>query len=167
MIRSETLKAKGIEEAKRLFWIFGYFWILLGLFALHKSIILNEPHPFYHQGFALVNALVLAKIVYLGEAVHLADNLKYKPLIYPTLYKSAIFACALIVSHLLEEIIIKAWHGELRLGTLASLDTLNLQEALAFGLIIFIALIPYFALTEIGKRLGHATLFEEFFVRRG
>lgn len=165
MIISNQFKEKVVAEAKRLFWIFGYFWILLSLFALHKSIILNEPDPFYHQGFALINALILAKIVYLGEAINLANNLKHKPLIYPTIYKAAIFSCALIASHLLEEVIIRSWHGETIFGPLAAAGSLILQEALAFGLVIFIALIPYFALSEIAERVGGAQLFEAFFVR--
>ena len=36
----------GITEAKKLLWIFGYLWILLGLFAIHKSLVLNEPIHF-------------------------------------------------------------------------------------------------------------------------
>lgn len=37
------LKEKGLTEAKKLLWIFAYLWVLLGLFALHKSIVLGEP----------------------------------------------------------------------------------------------------------------------------
>jgi hypothetical protein len=51
---SETLnrvKQRGLEEGKRFFWIFLYLWALLGLFSVHKSLVLNEQHLFYHQGF--------------------------------------------------------------------------------------------------------------------
>src|SRR3974390_285553 len=106
------LKEKGATEARRLFWIFLYLWILLGLFAIHKSIILNEPDLFYHQGFAIINALVLAKIVFIAEALHVADNLKQKPLIYPIVYKSAVFSLLLIVFHVVEEVLVGKWHGK-------------------------------------------------------
>jgi hypothetical protein len=96
-------KQKGVREARRVLWIFAYLWVLLGLFALHKSIVLNEPDPFYHQGFAVINALVLAKIVYIAEAFNVADNLKSRPLIYPILYRSAMFSLILILFHLIEE----------------------------------------------------------------
>jgi len=43
------IKEKGVEEGKKLLWIFLYLWVLLGLFAVHKSIVLNEENLFYHQ----------------------------------------------------------------------------------------------------------------------
>ena len=73
----KSLRERGISEARRLFWIFAYLWVLLGLFALHKSIVLNEPDLFYHQGFAVINALVLAKIMFVAEALQVADDLKH------------------------------------------------------------------------------------------
>jgi hypothetical protein len=36
-----SLKEKGLTEARKLFWIFAYLWVLLGLFAVHKSIVLK------------------------------------------------------------------------------------------------------------------------------
>jgi hypothetical protein len=85
------LKEKGVTEVRKLFWIFAYLWVLLGLFALHRSIVLNEPDPFYHQGFAVIDALVLAKIIFFAEALHVADNLRNRPLIYPIMYKLPCF----------------------------------------------------------------------------
>ena len=67
--------------------------MLLSLFALHRSIILNEPSLSLGQGFAIVNALVLAKFMLLGEDFNLADNLKSKPIIYPVVFKLGCVRC--------------------------------------------------------------------------
>jgi len=32
---------KVLDEAKQLFWIFIYFWILFGVFAVFRSLVLN------------------------------------------------------------------------------------------------------------------------------
>ena len=77
----DRLKERVIPEAKKLLWIVAYLWVLLSLFALHKSIILGEP-SFYHQGFAIINAFVLAKIIFVAEDFHVAEKLKDRPLIY-------------------------------------------------------------------------------------
>ena len=109
MKKSEQPKHLGekvVTEAKTLFWIFAYLWVLLGLFALHKSIVLGEP-SFYHQGFAIINAFVLAKIVFLAEEFHVAEELKERPLIYPIAYRSAAFALILLVFHEISP----AWRG--------------------------------------------------------
>jgi hypothetical protein len=160
------LKEKGVTEAKRLFWIFAYLWVLLGLFALHKSIILNETHPFYHQGFAIINALVLAKIMFVAEALHVADDLKGKPLIYPILYKSAVFSLILVAFHLLEEVLEGMWHGKSVADSITALGGGSLQGILVIGVIMFVVLMPFFALREVGRDIGDDKLFEQFFVRR-
>jgi hypothetical protein len=160
------LKEKSVIEARRLFWIFAYLWVLLGLFALHKSIVLNEPDPFYHQGFAVINALVLAKIMFVAEAFHVADDLKHKPLIYPILYKSAVFSLILMSFHLLEEVLAGMWHGKTVTESITALGGGSLMGILVVGVIMFVVLMPFFALREIGRDIGDDKLFEQFFVRR-
>jgi hypothetical protein len=71
---------RSFAEGRTLLWIFLYLWILLGLFAAYKSIVLNEPNLFYHQGFAFIHALLLAKIMLVAEMLRIADNLGHKPL---------------------------------------------------------------------------------------
>lgn len=158
-------KERGITEAKRLLWIFAYLWILLGLFAVHKSIILNEPDPFYNQGFAIINALVLAKVMFIAEAFNVADDLKRKPLIYPIVYKSAVFALILISVHALEEFLRGLWYGHSTAESINALRT-EIMQLIVFGLIMFIVLMPFFALREIARDVGDDKLFEQFFLRR-
>ena len=163
--RFNHLKEKGVIEARKLFWLFAYLWVLLGLFALHKSIVLNEP-AFYHQGFAAINALVLAKIIFVAEAFHVADDLKHKPLIYPIVYKSAVFSLILISFHLLEEVLAGMWHGKAITESVTALSGGSLEEILIIGVIMFFVLMPFFALREVGRDIGDDKLFEQFFVRR-
>jgi hypothetical protein len=159
-------KERGITEARRFFWIFAYLWILLGLFALLRAIVSNEQDLFFHQGFAVINALVLAKIMFIAEALHVADDLKHKPLIYPIAYKSAVFALMLISFHVLEEVLKGMWHGKTAAETITALSGGRLEEILVLGVIIFVVLMPFFALREIGRDIGDDRLFEQFFVRR-
>jgi len=161
-----SLKEKGLTEARKLFWIFAYLWVLFGLFAVHKSVVLNEQHLLYHQGFAVINAIVLAKIMFVAEALHIADNLKHKPLIYPIMYKSAVFSLILISFHLLEEILTGMWHGKTVTETITALTGGRLEEIVVAGVIMFVVLMPFFALREIGRDIGDDRLFEQFFVRR-
>jgi hypothetical protein len=160
------IREKGVTEARRLFWIFAYLWVLLALFALHKAVILNEPNLFYHQGFEVINALLLAKIMFVAEAFQVADHLKHKPLIYPIVYKSAVFSVILISFHIFEEVLPGMWHGKTAAQSMADLTGGNLEGILIFGVIGFVVLMPFFALREIGRDIGDNKLFEQFFVRR-
>ncbi len=65
------LKTGAFDETRKLCGIFIYLWVLLSLFSLHKALVLNEESLIYHQGFALINALALAKVVLVGtEQLH-------------------------------------------------------------------------------------------------
>ena len=100
------MKTAAFDETRKLFWIFLYLWVLLGLFSFQKALILNEENLIFHQGFTLINALALAKVVLLGEYFRIGENFKNRPLIYPILFKSAIFAVLLVCFHILEELLI-------------------------------------------------------------
>ena len=158
----DRLKEKAVPEAKKLLWIVAYLWVLLGLFALHKSIILGE-FSFYHQGFAIINAFVLGKIIFVADELHLAGKPTDKPLIYPVAFRSAVFALILIVFHLLEELLAGLWRGK----TVAdSIGANGFFELLVLAVIVFVALMPFFALKEVARDLGGDKLFEQFFLRR-
>jgi hypothetical protein len=164
--RLARIKEKGIEEITKFFWIFLYLWILLGLFAVHKAIILNEKYVLYHEGFAVINAFVLAKIVLVADMFHIGDSVKDKPLIYPIIFRSLVFSVILMSFHIIEEIIVGMWHGKNMIESIPAVGGGSLKGILVVGLIVFIVLMPFFALREIGIVVGNNKLYELFFVRR-
>src|SRR5271165_3876450 len=107
-----TLKEKAIFQLKEFFGMFLYLWVLFALFALHQSIILAQEHINYQaQGFAIINALILAKVMLIGEDLHLGSALRDKPLAYSILYKSLVFSIFLIGFHIVEEVVVGLIRG--------------------------------------------------------
>lgn len=164
--RLAHVKQKGVEEARKFVWIFIYLWILLGLFSIHKALILNEKYLLYHQGFAVINAFVLAKIMLVGEMFRIGDNLKEKPLIYPIIFKSVVFSVILMSFHIFEELLVGMWHGKSVAESMPAIGGASLKGILVVGGIMFVVLMPFFALKEIGIVVGNNKLYELFFVRR-
>jgi hypothetical protein len=162
------IKRKGIEEARKLFWIFIYMWALLSLFVVHRAFVLNEPNLFYHGGFAVFNAWLLAKVMLTAEMLHIADNLKDKPLIYPIVFKSAVFALILVSFYLIEEIVLGMWRGKTFADSVPAIGGggATLKGELVVAMIMFVVLMPFFALRELGRDIGADKLYEQFFVRR-
>jgi hypothetical protein len=160
------IRHKSIVEARRLLWIFFYLWVLLALFAIHKSIVLNEPNLLYHQGFAFINAWLLAKVMLTAEMFHVADNLKHKPLIYPIVLKSAVFSILLISFHVLEEVLVGMWRGKTFTESIPTVGGGSLKGILSVGIIMFVVLMPFFALRELARDFGDDRLYELFFIRR-
>jgi hypothetical protein len=164
--RMNQIKEKGIAEGRRFIWIFVYLWILLGLFSMQKSFVLNEPNLIYHQGFAFINAGILAKVMLTAEIFNVADNLKHRPLIYPIMFKSAIFSAILISFYIIEETLIGMWHGKTAMESIPDIGGGSLKGILVVAFIMFVVLMPFFALKELGRSIGDDNLYELFFVRR-
>ena len=101
-----------------------------------------------------------------GEVFNLADNFKSKPIFYPIVFKSAVFASLLMVCHVLEELTVGLWHGGSISSSLASLGGRTAIGICLIGLIMLVVLMPFFAFSEIGRDLGEHELYRLFFVRR-
>lgn len=158
-------KQRVFSESKKLFWTTLYLWILLSLFVIHKSVVLKEQNIFFHQGFALINALALAKVILVADMVHVKGW--RMPLAYLVLLKSAIFSLILICFHVLEDGLIGMWHGKGFVESIHGFGAGHLQDILAVGAILFVCLIPFFALKEVASRVGSEKLYNLFFSRDG
>ncbi|WP_034992763.1 hypothetical protein [Beijerinckia mobilis] len=161
-----TIRRKVLNEAKKFLNMFLYFWILLSLFALHKYILVEQSRLGSDLGFALVNALILAKVMLLGETINLADRFKEQPLIYPIVYKSAIFSLLLIGFNIVEESARGLLKGETIAASIHELNGGRLGGILVISMIMFVTLIPFFAFKELGAHIGAERLYELFFIRR-
>jgi len=152
--RLRRLEAGAIGETRKLLGIFAYFWVLLSLFSFHKALVLNEENLIFHQGFAFINALALAKVVMAGEFFHIGDNVKNRPLIYPIIIKSAVFAVLLFCFHIVEETFIGLLHGRTLSQSIPSIAGGRVQGMLMIGIIMFVVLMPFFAFRELEQAIG-------------
>lgn len=72
-----NVKALVRDEAKEFIGIFVYLLVVFVLFVPHEWIVLSDHHIGYRfYGFALINALILAKIILVAEGLHFADRFK-------------------------------------------------------------------------------------------
>lgn len=157
------VKERVISEARQFFAVFAYVWLLLAVFDLYRSVVLSDANIVQHQSFAILKALAFAKILFVAEEMGLGERFKDKPLIWPMLFKSALFAVLLMTFNLLEKAI------EHKFWPHAAGDEINmisLKTVLSVGFVMFVALIPFFGLRELGKVLGASQIYELFFVQR-
>lgn len=161
------VKEIAVHEVRQLLIMFIYLFVMLGLLSLHESIILEQYHvSFTFYGFALVNALLLAKVMAVAEDLHLGRRFEDSPLIYPVLAKSVLFAVVLICFYVLEHVIVGLWQGKPILGDIPELGGGGIRGVFSVGIIMAFALIPFFAFTELSRALGPNALHELLF-RRG
>lgn len=162
--RKVSLKARLAEEMRRFTIMFVYLWILFGLFVLNERIILkHEGIGFSSQGFAVINALVLAKVMLIAEDLNLGHWLDKRPLIYPILYDSLVFSLLFIVFHVLEKMIIGGFAGKSIASSVPAIGGGGLGGLTCVAVILFIVLIPFFAFRNIDRALGAGRLYAVLF----
>jgi hypothetical protein len=99
--------------------------------------------------------------------MHLGRRFEDQPLVYSILFKSIVFAIALICFHIAEHVIIGMWHGRTMAESIAEVGANNLKEIVSIGLIATIALVPFFILRDIHRVIGEDYFRSLFFHRRG
>jgi hypothetical protein len=154
-----NLKKRAFEEFKRFVAIFLYLWVVFGLLSIHTSLVLSQRHLDYEEHtFAIINALVFAKVLLLGEELHLGRRFENKPLIYPILYKCLVFSIVLICFHVVETVAGGVWHGNSIKDSIPPLLGWNPKGLLAVGFTSFVLLLPFFGFREIARVMGRTEM---------
>jgi hypothetical protein len=150
------------------YWInFVYLACFFGAFTWCRRFILAEYQISYsHYGIALIEALVLAKVILIGDFLHLGRGLENKPLILPTLYKTLVFTLLVGLFGLLEHTVSGLVHGRGLAGGLEELRSGGKYELPAKCLVIFFSFIPFFSFKELGRVLGEGRIRALFFRRK-
>jgi hypothetical protein len=159
-----TLKQKAMNEFREFMIISIYLFVVLGLLELHKSVILRQEHiDFTYTGIALINALALGKVILIAGHFHFGERYNERPLIYPTLIKSAIFAVILTVFKIVEEYVVGYFRHESFKSISAELGGGSIHGVITFTLLAFAFLTPFVGFNELQRVLGEGKLLRLFF----
>jgi hypothetical protein len=145
-----------------------FFFIGFNLILFTKQLIL-ETYLFTVADFMLatVSALIVGKVVLVGQAIHLMRKYDNSPLIYSILFKTAFYTFLVFIARLIE-----AWVPFLthELGFQAFvqhlLDTFSWYRFIATQLWIFVLFLVYMTGMELGRLFGDGELYKIFFKRR-
>jgi hypothetical protein len=159
-----SLKQRVFDEVVKLLAIVLYLWVMFGVFALHESVVSAKDHINYHfYGFAIINALVLGKVMLIAEDLHFADWLKDRPLIYPILCKAVAFSILFLVFDVVEEVIVGVFKGKTIGESIPSIGGGTPSGVFFVGVILAVALIPFFAFRAVGRAIGERELHSLMF----
>lgn len=160
------LKAKALHESVRFLTMFVYLWVMFLLFELHKYFVLAEHGiPFTQYGVGFVNALVLAKVMLVADDLRLGEWRGRRPLIYPVLLRSALFAVVFIVFDILEKMLIGVFRGKDVSESIETFGGGGILGGIVVAIIIAVALIPFFAFVEVSRLMERGELAQIFFTR--
>jgi len=158
------LKQKAVHELEELAGIFLYLAFFFCAVTTYKMLLLNEFHAsYFNYTTALINALVIAKVILIGEYAHLGKKHESKPLLVSSIDKAVLFTLLVFAFHLVEEVIKRAYHGE---GMAGAFHPARIDDLLASSVIVFCTFIPLFAFRELGRVLGEEKFRALFFQTR-
>jgi cytochrome c oxidase subunit IV len=163
----QTLKQKAVHEVKGYLVISFYLFVVFSLFVIYTSVILAEHHiDFALHGFALINALALAKVILIAQELHLFDWFRDAPLIYPTLLKSFVFTIVLACFKIAEEAVIGGFHRKSFHESTDVIAGASWKGDLTLVFLLFVVLIPFFGFTELRRVFGEDRMVGVFFRSR-
>jgi hypothetical protein len=158
-----AIKRKAIEATKEYLVMVVYLWVILGLFVLYHAVILARDISILEQGIVIINALVLGKVMLIAKELRLGEVARERPLIYPTLLRSALFSVVMIVFKLVEEAVRGLFKGESLGKSIATIGGGTWAGILCVTAILFVALIPFFGFSELQRVFGKDRLRGLFF----
>ena len=162
-----SAKERALEEFKAYWIITLYLALFLGALTVYRRLILAEFGVAYlNYGFALIEALIIGKIILIGKAFGLGRRFEDGPLVVSTLYKSALFGVFVFLFGVLEHVVEGLYHKKGLIGGLREIAATGADEIGARALMLTVAFVPFFAFTEIGRTLGKERLWAMFFSHR-
>lgn len=156
-------KQRVAHELKDYAAISAYLAVLFCAIVTYTDLLLRKyDAETWNFSFAILNALIIGKVILIGEMMRLGRRVEARPLYQAVFLKSVIFSLLIFLFHLIEEFVKRLIHHQ-PAGTV--LHNLDYEELLARCIIIFCALVPLFAFRELGRVLGKEKLHSLLFNR--
>jgi hypothetical protein len=161
------LRDRAAGEIREFAVVAVYLYVCFTALAYLKFAILQAHGiAFAPFGFAAVKALICAKFVSLGHALHMGERFKTRALIWPVLHKSLVFLLLLLVLNVCEEIIVGWTHGRSFVDSLNEIGGGTRDQQIATTIIMLLILIPLFMFRTLSEVVGERTMVRLFFEPR-
>ncbi len=162
--RKARVKEKAAEEFRLLLLITAYLAAFFAAFLTYRRLISREfGVSTFHYGYALLEALIIAKVILIGKAIGLGRKGTRRTLAMSVLRSSLAYGALVGAFAVLEHLIEGLVHGKTLMASLEAFMDQGIYEILGRTLVLFVAFIPFFAFWELGHLAGDRKIFDLFF----
>ena len=150
---TSTWKLAAIQDLKDFGAISLYLACFFSALATYTMLLLKEygASSVLNYSFALINALVVAKVILIAEMAHLGKTPKDRPLYQVAIYKAFIYCLVVLAFHFAEEFVKRLIHRD-AFGTVW--HEIRIDDLVGRSVVIFCAFVPLFAFRELRNLLG-------------
>ena len=144
-----------------------YLFVVFGVLAVHEEVVAAKNGITYHfYGFAIINALILGKVMLVAEDLHFANWFKNSPLVYPILFKSVAFTILFLIFDIVEEVVVGLFKGRTIAESFPDIGGGGARGMFFMFIIISVLLVPFFAFRELGQVIGERELHSLILTRK-
>lgn len=162
-----TFKEKAIHEVKLLIAYTFFLTFFFSIFTLYR--LLTDPNAsaaMFRFGYNFFEAVVLSKIILLGQHFHLGDKYNDRPLIIPTLYKTLLFTIFVLIMSIAEEFFVGILKGKTVEATLNHLLEFGYRPLFGKMVLMSFMFVFFFGILETARLIGGQKLYDLFFKKR-
>jgi hypothetical protein len=165
--KSANLKQVALHELRAFLMISLYLFLFLGVFAIYRRLLMDQYKLNYvRMGYVAIEAMVLAKVIMIGNWLRLGERARRGPLIFATLGRTLAFTLFAMVFGVLERGVMGLFDGKNLEAIGREIVDQDRYEILGRLLVTFFTFIPFFAIWEIGNVVGPDKLRGLFFRSR-
>lgn len=164
-IAQESRKQKIKQELSEYLINVGYLALFFCTYAMARRLTLAQFGVTLDDYFiGIIKALVIGKVIMFASFLRISKSFEGKPLIIPVLFKVFLFVLAVIAFDVLEGFIKGIISTSSVSGAMEHISEHHFSKMWLGGLLmIIISFIPFFALKELSRRLGHEKFRNLFF----
>jgi hypothetical protein len=157
----KTTKQKILHEGYEMLLLTGYLGFFFCALVTYKTLLLKGYESVsLDYGFALLNALIIAKVILIGDFVKVVHKYEGRALVLSVIYKSVVYGVFVFIFHVIEELIKETiHHGDIG----KAFHEVKLDQTALRSLIIFCTFLSLFGFRELRRTIGekefHAMVF--------
>ncbi|HEY6266344.1 MAG TPA: hypothetical protein VIW93_16215 [Candidatus Acidoferrum sp.] len=152
------------HELWEMTWLFLYLaFFLCALVAYDLFLLKQYEVAYWNFGFAVLNALVITKVIMIGEYAKLGNMHENKGVFVSAVWKALVFGLLVFAFHIVEEIIKRMIHGADLARASREIRVLQLAGR---TIVVFCTFVPLFAFREFRRVMGEGPFRKLVFGRR-
>jgi len=158
--RKEKIK----HELKEMLTLSLYLAFFFCAIAIYDMLLLRQYNvEYWTVAFALINALVITKVIMIGEYAKLGKRHEDKALLVSAVWKAFVFGLLVFAFHVVEEMIKRLIHGS---DVAKAATDIRFEQLAGRSIVVFCVFVPLFAWREFRRVMGEETFADLVFRSR-
>jgi len=158
--RKEKIK----HELKEMLTLSLYLAFFFCAIAIYDMLLLRQYNvEYWTVAFALINALVITKVIMIGEYAKLGKRHEDKALLVSAVWKAFAFGLLVFAFHVVEEMIKRLIHGS---DVAKAATDIRFEQLAGRSIVVFCVFVPLFAWREFRRVMGEETFADLVFGSR-